>query len=144
MRSLRHAAMPLMLRELIAVSPAGTTAFLATAVAAAAAPLGVAVALSQLVGAVPAAVAGGAGSPGGHRIESALVAISPGIYNGGDPTGLVRHIHWKARGKTSPFDTESATTSQQLTSRTVSRLLATVFAFRLARCGGHAAYLAIE
>ena len=75
-RSLRQAAMPVMMKELVRLSPAGTTAFLAAAVAIAIAPLGVAIALSQLVGAVPAAVTGGASSPAAHRIELALVAIS--------------------------------------------------------------------
>ncbi len=46
-----------------------------SAVAIAVAPLGIAIALSRLVGAVPDAVTGGARSPAAHRIELALIAI---------------------------------------------------------------------
>jgi ATP-binding cassette subfamily B protein len=68
--------MPVMLKELVALSPAATIAFLVLAVVIAVAPLGVAIALSRLVGAVPDAVTGGTSSPAAHRIELALFAIS--------------------------------------------------------------------
>jgi ATP-binding cassette, subfamily B, bacterial len=75
-RSLRRYSVAVMLRELVRVSPALTIAFLLAAVGAAIAPLGLAVALSRLVGNISAAVAGGGRSAAAHRVDVALLAIA--------------------------------------------------------------------
>ncbi len=107
-RSLRRYSVAVMLRELVRVSPALTIAFLLAAVAAAIAPLGLAVALSRLVGNISAAVAGGGRSAAAHRVDLALLAIAgflvaqqvltatQGVMTTRLSNALERRLRWRA------------------------------------------------
>ena len=67
------------------------------------------------------------------------------VYNGGDETGLVKHITWSSwGGKTATGTGESVYVAPgQFTYQgTVQRV--TIVAFDLGTCGGHPAYRAVE
>ncbi len=67
------------------------------------------------------------------------------IYNGGDPTGLIEHIHWQSWGGTQAVGTgiaEYVSPTQSVAEGTQES--ARVVAFQLGRCHGRRAYDAIE
>ncbi|HTT53399.1 MAG TPA: hypothetical protein VMH35_18555 [Streptosporangiaceae bacterium] len=67
------------------------------------------------------------------------------IFNGGDPTGLVRHIQWQSWGGSRAVGygrAEYVGPNQTVATGTQKR--ATVVAFHLGRCGGKLMYQAVE
>ncbi|MGP8001612.1 MAG: hypothetical protein ACLPKI_30455 [Streptosporangiaceae bacterium] len=72
-------------------------------------------------------------------------AEPPKIFNGGDPTGLVQHIHWTSWGGAQAIGHGMAEwVGPNQTVATGTQKPATVIAFRLGTCGGKLMYQAVE
>lgn len=97
----------------------------------------------------PLSTGGGAprlGSPWGQN-QTGYGQMRPStIYNGGDPTGLVQHIHWTNWGKSIAVGSGESTYVWPGTAVGDNAPIfgARVVAFRLATCKGYPSYNAIE